>query len=365
MRYTKRRLQSLLLAPILLALVLGTVGPVAPNAQATEDSSPPLFAEYTLPGNPKNLFVEAPGKVWYTLPDADKVVLLAGNTVTEYATGAGSRPYDLVLDNGLLWVTLLGSNAIGKFTVGNPNSFQSFPIPTANSEPTGISAGGGYIWFVERKGDNLGRLDPANGSIAEFTDKDPNDDNLVDLTGAMLEDVAFSSVGPWITGPSLKSSVAFFRLDILEFRAAPAGGNAQPMAIAIDNTGDTWIAARGTNRLGRFGLNTLGLWQWYDLPAGSAGPDSLFLREANGRRELWYSRSGINRIGAQFVSFGGTAIGQIESELPVSNGAPWGIGVDENGQVWTAATATNKGIAWETPYFQHFLNLPLLRRTTS
>lgn len=346
---------------LMLAALVATLGPGAPVAQAAATVPASLFTQYTLPGNPKNLYVEAPDRVWFTLPAADKVVLLNSGVVTEYATGAGSQPYDLVLDNGALWVTLLGGNAIGKLTVSNGN-FVTFAIPTPDSEPTGITAGGGYIWFVERQGDNLGRLDPTSGVITEFTDKNPNDDNLVDMTGALLEDVAYSSIGPWLTGPAFRSSVAFFQLSTGKFSAAPAGEDAEPMAVVIDNVGDTWLAARGTNRLGRFGLNTLGIWQWYDLPAGASGPDSLFVREANGRRELWYARSSINRIGAQFAAFSGVAQGQVERELPVAGAAPWGVGVDANGQVWAAASGSGEGVTWEAPFFENFLSLPLIRR---
>lgn len=346
--------------PAIVFLVLAFAA-AAPVASAADQAGPSLFSQYNLPGNPRHVYVETPDRVWYTIPDADMVVLLEGETVVEYPTGAGSKPYNLLMDGGFVWVTLSGGNAIGRLTPAT-KALQTYPIPTANSEPTGITAGGGYIWFVERKGDNLGRLDPTSGQITEYTDKNPNDTNLVDMTGALLESAAYSVDGVWFTGPAFVSSVALFRPATETFTAAPAGSDAETMAIAVDNSGDTWIASRGTNRLGRFGLNTLGVWQWYTLPAGAAGPDSLFIREANGRREIWYARSGANRVGAQYATFSGVPITQVESELPVSGAAPWGISVDSNGQVWTAPTGVSEGIAWNTPYFQQFLYLPSMRR---
>lgn len=370
----------------LLALVAFLPVLMAVQVLADESSQ---FSRYSLPGKPKHVVVETPERLWYTLPDADKVVLLSGNDVIEYQTGNGSKPYDLLISDGYVWVTLSGSNAIGRIAPlrdarsmpGNmhasvkaafdlhlpyvatyPKVFEVYPIPTANSEPTGIVAGGGYIWFVERKGDNLGRLDPATGQMSEYTDKNPNDDNLVDMRGAQLESVAYSADGVWFTGPTFVSSVALFRPKTETFTAAPAGSDAEPMAIAIDNSGDTWIVSRGTNRLGRFGLNTLGVWQWYALPASVAGPDNIFIREANGRREIWYSRSGVNRIGAQYVTFTGVPITQIEGELPVSDATPWGVSVDDNGRVWIAPSGVNEAITWNTPYFQQFLYVPSMRR---
>ena len=65
-----------------------------------------------------------------------------------------------MISNGAVWATLLGSNQIGRLDLVT-HVLTKYPIPTANSEPTGITAGGGYIWFVERKGDNLGQLNLA------------------------------------------------------------------------------------------------------------------------------------------------------------------------------------------------------------
>ncbi len=66
--------------------------------------------------------------------------------------------------NGYLWFTALGSNKIGKLDHANGN-VTYYTIPTANSQPTGITVGGGYVWFVERTGDKLGRLDRDSGAI--------------------------------------------------------------------------------------------------------------------------------------------------------------------------------------------------------
>ena len=160
-----------------------------------------------------------------------------------------------MLYNGFLYFTALGSNEIGRLDPANGNVVY-YPIPTAASEPTGITAGGDYVWFVERKGDNLGRLNPTNGTITEFTDKNSSDGNNVDMTGAQLESVAFSPVGPWFTGPTFKSSVALFRLASSRSAPAPAGPSTAPINIAVDNTGESWITGSGNDAIGRFALNT-------------------------------------------------------------------------------------------------------------
>ena len=47
-------------------------------------------------------------------------------------------------------------------------TFFEFPIPTASSRPTGITAGpDGNLWFTEFNGNKIGRITPA-GVITEF-----------------------------------------------------------------------------------------------------------------------------------------------------------------------------------------------------
>jgi streptogramin lyase len=47
-------------------------------------------------------------------------------------------------------------------------AFSEFPIPTANSEPVGITAGpDGNVWFTELAANKIGRITPG-GTISEF-----------------------------------------------------------------------------------------------------------------------------------------------------------------------------------------------------
>jgi streptogramin lyase len=364
-------------------LLLLTVSALAPSALVStaqaEDQAVAAnpFTVYDLSGNPKNVYVEAASRIWFTLPDNDRIVLLnpaaqaevaaaAVDAVSTYPTGPGTKPYDLVMLNGSVWFTALGTNQIGRL---NPATKQVdlFNIPTGASEPTGITAGGGYIWFVERKGDNLGRVDPANGHIDEFTDKSSGDGNLVDMTGAALEDVAYSSSGPWFAGPTFKTSVALYRTSDGKFIGSPAGSGAAVMSVAVDVLDNVWIAASGFNRIGRSGLNTLGFWDWYDLPAPPAGstnsgPVGLTIRQANGLRELWYTRPGINHVGRQLTRSDGTRLGIFENELPSGAATPWGIGTDASSNVWVAASTSSKTVEWKSPYFSAFYYLPLVKR---
>ncbi len=56
----------------------------------------------------------------------------------------------------------------GIFRSGAAQTITEFPIPTADSSPSGITAGpDGNLWFTEQAGNKIGRISTA-GAIAEF-----------------------------------------------------------------------------------------------------------------------------------------------------------------------------------------------------
>lgn len=186
-------------------------------------NGPPVFAqapssrhlfEHAIPGRALNIIAEEPGRVWFTMPDRDAIGALQVSDVltepmrfTEYALpAAGSEPYDLALADGVVWFTQRLGNRIGRLDVAS-GDIEEFPVPTANSEPTGIAvASNGDVWFAQRKGNRLARLSQATGRIEEYLYTTPN---------AQFETVALhersTSSGPvvevWVTAPSLNQVV--------------------------------------------------------------------------------------------------------------------------------------------------------------
>lgn len=60
-----------------------------------------------------------------------------------------------------------GWQQIGRVTTAGV--FSEFPIPTANSQPAGITAGpDGALWFTEGRGNNIGRITTAGTITNEF-----------------------------------------------------------------------------------------------------------------------------------------------------------------------------------------------------
>src|SRR5690348_1874511 len=99
-------------------------------AQATgNDVSAGFMQAYTIPAAPLNIVVEAPGHVWFTLPNA---------------------------------------SAIGSLVVTPTVAFANHPTPTANSTPYDLVYANQLIWFSERTGNKIGRLNTQSGVIDEF-----------------------------------------------------------------------------------------------------------------------------------------------------------------------------------------------------
>lgn len=346
------------------ALLLG--GTVVAHAQEPDAATAnPLFAQTALDGPAQNVAVDSEGRTWFTLPTVDKLAyinsagLVVYYPVSDGGVPSGSAPYDLAIDGNTVWFTLLNYNNIGKLDT-TTGDFTFYPIPTADSKPTGISLGGGYVWFVERAGDKLGRLNPDNGNIVEFYNWVVDSRNLVDMRGAQLEDVAWSEDGVWITGPTFKNSVALYRIGQNRFVPSAAGVGAAPMQIVVDSAGGVWVTFSGLNMIGQSSVNTLGLWTFHPLPNGQGGPVGLFVRDNGGRRELWYTRPDLNRAGYVLVNTSGRTLSVWESPLPSANSAPWGIAVGPDNKVWIAASGKANAIAWNSPYFPLFLDMPVI-----
>lgn len=118
----------------------------------------------------------ADGSVWITLESgklehySSSLQLLASVTLPSGTQSGGGL---VVANNGSVWWTDRGHNAIGEYA---NNSTHVFAIPTANSGVAGITRGGdGALWFTESTASKIGRID-ASGSINEYSTPTPNAD---------------------------------------------------------------------------------------------------------------------------------------------------------------------------------------------
>ena len=97
-------------------------------------------------------------------------------SITEFPVPtANANPWGITAGpDGNLWFTENGANKLGMI---NPttDAITEFPIPTANAGPVGITAGpDGNLWFTEPSANQIGMINPTTDAITEFPIPSPN-----------------------------------------------------------------------------------------------------------------------------------------------------------------------------------------------
>ena len=223
--------------------------------------------------------------------------------------------------------------------------FTEYPIPTGNSAPTGITiAPDGLVWFVQRTGNKVAKLDPATGQITEYSYPRPN---------GMLEDVDASPNGAkiWFTAPGVNRLVSFIIAD-QDFEEIPTSEPPSSIyepnqtAVNIDNV--PWVST--TN--GRIGFNfdtTISIFRWYAAAPDSANLGDLLLVNSGSTTTAWFSDAASGYVGRVTTNSNGSIASSWR--FPLLNRTPQGIQVDANQVIWLADSQNHMIIRWEPPYF--------------
>jgi streptogramin lyase len=339
---------------------------------------------HAITGAALNIVAEAPGRVWFTMPENNAIGRLVVTTTvsfTEYVLPtANSQPYDLAYADGAVWFTEHTGNKLGRLDVST-GDIEEFPLPTANSEPTGVAISpSGHIWYSGRNSNRLGRYLPSSNTFEEF---------LFAKYGAQFEDIAVASDAVvWATAPALNeivyldvakverratpgvaalepvqedaspsSEFAAFLPAIAETRPAPflslnTAPYEGPMQVLIDSAGLPWLTLRDSGFILRYAPGTLSLWHPYALPNKEGGPVGLAYRDNGATWSFWYTQNASSQAGHLLTKFTSTPISVREQPLPVAGAQPWGIAVDANEHVWVAAGQSNTIIEWRPPFFE-------------
>lgn len=329
----------------------------APTTEASTAVAPvpisPFLWQFDLPGVPTNLAVEAPGRVWATLPGIDAIGVISvteatSQTVTAYITrtyplAAGSQPYNLTTHGGYVWFTAYAGNWIGRLTP-DTGVVDAYPIPQANSGPTGITvAPDGVVWFAQRDANRLGRLYPVTSTIESFT---------YTLSAGGLEEVATVSPGSiWLTAPNVNRLVNYDPVKN-EFINVPTLPYTRPVGLAVEESDVPWISIQGSNFIGRYAPGTLTLWRWTQLPtdsAGDGGPQQIALTRGVGPWHLFYAHAAAQTIGHIAIA-DDTAVGAIHPLKLGNLCAALDVAAEDNGRGWFSCGSANTVLLWLPPY---------------
>jgi virginiamycin B lyase len=262
--------------------------------------------------------------------NATMTVLPRSASVIEYAIPGPDRvPTVLVIGpGGDIWAAAGGGGYANLSNVPLNNrivqlsadrKFSEFQTPTSESAPTSIKrAPDGTLWFTERVGNNIGRLDPLSGRITEFP---------VPTATAGLTGIAVGGNGlVWFTEKNA-SKIGQLNPATGEIRELPTPHpEAEPSTVVVDHQGNIWFDERGANNLVQLNPNT-GAMRQYQVPT----KDSRVIGLVPDRRGyLWFLELRGNKVGRLDV-----ATGQIvEYTIPSSLAAPFKAVLDRHGRLW-------------------------------
>jgi streptogramin lyase len=124
-----------------------------------------VITEYPIPtagSGPQGITVGSDNGLWFTEFNAGKIGRIDPTTfaITEYVVPTvNSGPSSIAAGpDGALWFTEFSGNKIGSITTAG--TIAEFVVPTSNSGPAGITAVNedGNLWFTENSGNKIGRI---------------------------------------------------------------------------------------------------------------------------------------------------------------------------------------------------------------
>jgi virginiamycin B lyase len=169
------------------------IGRLDPRSGATQIHHMPDEAAR----DPHTLVFDQHGNIWFTAQGGNRVGLLdvsTGEIRLWTPSTPGTRPYGIIVDAANRpWFNLFATNRIG--TITPDGTLREIELPRSAARTRRIDWAAGAVWYVDYAAGHLGRLDPATGTVRE-----------------------------WLS---------------------PAGVDARPYAMAVDDRGRIWYVETG------------------------------------------------------------------------------------------------------------------------
>ncbi len=133
------------------------------------DPKTETFRHFDLAGTYGNV-VGKDGAQWFTSfrPDGP-IGRIKDGVLTKYYPPTKGKPQRLLEDpDGIIWFTERQGNKIGRLDP-KTEQFKEFPLPGPEASPYAIGRDAkGMIWYSSHEQDTLGRLDPNTGEVIEY-----------------------------------------------------------------------------------------------------------------------------------------------------------------------------------------------------
>jgi len=256
-------------------------------APGTAVAQPVAISEWAVPwsrSEPRDTFVDAGGRVWFTGQRGDLIGNLTPETgsFSRYDLAPGTGPVGIVVDaGGVIWYAAGDDRHVGRLDPATARITEiGMPEREARDPEVLVADGEGRLWFTMPRGNFVGRLATATNAV-----------DLVELPERRLE----------------------------------------PQGIAIDSRGVPWIAAAGDNRLIRVDPRALTV-TLIELPEGKARPRGIGVT-SDGR--VWWGDYERGALGVFDPADGAFA----EWPMPAGEDSrPDGLAIDRHDRVWIAET---------------------------
>ncbi len=196
--------------------------------------------------------------------------------------------------DGLIWFTESNSSKVASL---NPKTkvVKEFQLSTTGIEMWGITVAGGYVWYTEYQSQTgvgkIGRLDPTNGSLTEFSVPTPR---------------------------------------------------SFPLQVVVSDSGEVWFTEFGGNKIGRLDPAKKVI-EEFAVPSADSGPAGLVI---DGRGRIWFTEGLKGKIAVLEPSAKSVTEYAPPSEFQIFS--PVGIGIEpRDGSVWVADHGGNWIIKFE------------------
>ena len=142
------------------------IGKLDPKTGAVTEYSTPE------PGDPHTLIFDNSGILWFTMQNANRIGRLdpkTGEIKLLKPPTANARPYGMALNSkGIVFFVEFGTNKVGSV---DPKTleFHEYLLPDPASRPRRIAiTGDDIVWYSDFSRGYLGRLDPLTGKVTEW-----------------------------------------------------------------------------------------------------------------------------------------------------------------------------------------------------
>jgi virginiamycin B lyase len=213
----------------------------------------------------------------------------------------------------------------------SPNVSSEYPIPTANSQPAGITKTLTALWFTEEAANKIGVL-TQSATISDYP---------LPESGSKPLSITIGQDGNlWLTEFG-GGRIAQFNVSYLSFvectLPAQTGAQPTPWGIAPGPDGNLWVTDPASNGIWRVQPGC-GSYSFYPLATANANPQSITVGP-NGA--LWFVETNANQIGEIYPS---ATAGSSPVEYAVTTPAS-GLGVIVSGAdnaLWFTETKADK-----------------------